>query len=103
MLKGFHQQAVETKTTLFKIMELLEETREHIKKKQRKIYSAELVEAIFALPIISPVSLGKKLDVNYRTASKYLVELAKSDILKEGFVGKYHLYANRPLLKLLKR
>jgi hypothetical protein len=57
---------------------------------------------MFALPIITPVNLGKKLDVNYRTASRYLVELAGDKILKESYVGKYHLYANMPLLKLLK-
>ena len=101
MLKGFHQQAQETKTSLFKIMELLEKTREQLKEKHRKIYSAELVEAIFALPIITPVNLGKKLDVNYRTASRYLAELAKGKVLHESFVGRYHLYANKPLLKLL--
>jgi len=102
MLKGFHQQARETKITLLKVMELLEKTRKHLKEKHRKIYSAELVEAMFALPIITPVNLGKKLDVNYRTASRYLVELAKGNVLKESYVGKYHLYANKPLLKLLK-
>jgi len=102
MLKGFHQQARETKTTLLKIMELLEMTRERLKQKHRKIYSAELVEAMFALPIITPVNLGKKLDVNYRTASRYLAELAKGRLLHESYVGKYHLYANKPLLKLLK-
>jgi Fic family protein len=103
MLKGFHQQAKETKSTLFKMMGLLEETREHVKTKHRKIYSAELVEALFAYPIITPVSLGKKLVVNYRTASRYLSELAKGKVLHESYLGKYHLYANEPLLKLLKQ
>jgi Fic family protein len=103
MLKGFHQQAKETKSTLFKMMALLEETREHVRVKHRKIYSSELVEALFAYPIITPVSLGKKLDVNYRTASRYLSELAKGKVLHESYLGKYHLYANKPLLKLLKQ
>jgi Fic family protein len=102
MLKAFHQQAQDTKTTLFKIMDLLENTREHVKDKHRKIYSAELVEAIFSLPIITPVNLGKKIHVNYRTASRYLAELARGKVLRESYVGKYHLYANKPLLKLLK-
>jgi Fic family protein len=102
LLKGFHQQARETKTTLFKVMELLEKTREHLKTKHKKIYSAELVEAMFAFPIITPVSLGKNLDVNYRTASRYLAELVKGKVLYESYVGKYHLYANKPLLKLLR-
>jgi Fic family protein len=103
MLEGFHQQAEETKTTVFKIMDLLEKTREHLKEKHRKIYSAELVEVMFALPIITPVNLGKKLDVNYRTASRYLAQLAKGKVLHESYVGKYHLYANKALLKILKQ
>lgn len=41
--------------------------------------------------------------MNYRTASRYLAELAKLKVLHESYVGKYHLYANRPLLKLLKQ
>lgn len=102
MLRAFHHQAQETKTTVFRIMELVEMTRERLKEKHRKIYSAELVEAMFALPIVTPVNLGKKLDVNYRTASRYLAELAKGRLLHESYVGKYHLYANKPLLKLLK-
>lgn len=103
LLKAFHRQAKETKTTLFRIMELLEKTREHLKAKHRKIYTAELVEAVFAFPIITPVNLGKKLDVNYRTASRYLAELARGKVLGESYVGKYHLYTNRSLLKILRQ
>jgi Fic family protein len=103
MLKGFHLQAKGTKDVLFKITEMLEEMKEHLRTKHRKIYSSDLAEALFAYPIITPVNLGKKLDVNYRTASRYLVELGKGKVLNESFVGKYHLYANRPLLKLLKQ
>ncbi len=103
MLKGFHQQAMETKTTIFGIMELFEKTKERVRQKYRKVYSAELVEAIFALPIITPVNLGRKLGINYRTASRYLAELAEGKVLHESYVGKYHLYANKSLLKLLKR
>jgi Fic family protein len=102
MLRGFHEQARETKLTLFKVMALLEKTREHVKLTHRKIYSSELIEAMFSLPFITPVTLGKKLDVNYRTASRYLSELAKGKVLIDSYVGKYHLYANVALLKLLK-
>ena len=61
------------------------------------------MEARFSNPIITPVSLGKKLDVNYRTASGYLAELAKGRVLREQYVGKYHLFINKPLLDLLKK
>jgi Fic family protein len=61
-----------------------------------------LVEALFASPIITPVNLGKRLDVNYRTASRYLAELVSGKFLQESKVGKYHLFINKPLLDLLK-
>lgn len=59
----------------------------------------------FSFPqnIITPVNLGKKLDVNYLRASRYVAEPAKGNVLHESYVGKYHLYANEPLLKLLKQ
>jgi Fic family protein len=103
MLGGFQQQAKETKQTLLKLVAMLQETKELLREKHKKIYSADLVEALFAYPIITPVNLGKRLDVNYRTASRYLAELAKGRVLQESYVGKYHLFINRPLLDLLKQ
>ena len=103
MLKGFYSQAKETKDNLFKLIDLLRQVKDKVKEKHKKIYSADLVEAIFAYPIITPVNLGKRLDVNYRTASKYLAELIKGKVLQESYVGKYHLFINKPLLDLLKR
>ena len=102
MLNAFHLQARETKEVLLKLMELLQETRERIREDHKKIYSADLVEALFAYPIVTPVKLGKRLDVNYRTASRYLAELAGAKVLSESFVGKYHLYVNKALLNLLR-
>jgi Fic family protein len=102
MLQGFNLQARETKGVLLDLMRLLEETKERIRSQHRKIYSGDLVEALFAFPIITPVSLGKRIDVNYRTASRYLAELAKAKVLAESYVGKYHLFINKPLLGLLK-
>ena len=102
MLRGFHLQASETKGVLLDLMTLLEETKALVRTQHRKIYSADLVEALFAYPIITPVSLGKRIDVNYRTASRYLAELARAKVLAESYVGKYHLFINKPLLGLLK-
>jgi Fic family protein len=102
MLQGFNLQARETKEVLLDLMRLLEETKERVRSQHRKIYSGDLVEALFAYPIITPVSLGKRIAVNYRTASRYLAELAKAKVLAESYVGKYHLFINKPLLGLLK-
>ena len=102
LLKGVVLQAKETKQTLLEISRLLDESKTRVRDKHKKIYSADLVQAFFAYPIITPVSLGRELGVNYRTASRYLTELAKGKVLDERFVGKYHLFINTPLLHLLK-
>ena len=102
MLEGFHSQPKETKEVLFALIEMLEKTKKRIKSEFRKIYSAELVETLFFYPISTPVSLGKRLDLNYRTASRYLAAWARGKVLQASFVGKYHLVINKPLLELLK-
>ena len=102
MLKGFHEQASETKSVLLKVVSLLEKTKNQMQKDHRRIYSADLVEALFEFPIITPVNLGKRLEVNYRTASRYLAQLVKGKMLDESYVGKYHLFINKPLLALLR-
>jgi len=103
MLSGFRAQARESKEIVVKLMTLLAKTKERIRKEHRKIYSADLVEALFAEPITTPVSLARRIDVNYRTASRYLTALAKGKQLEEHRAGKYHLFINKPLLALLRR
>ncbi|MFI5251703.1 MAG: Fic family protein [Bacteroidota bacterium] len=103
MLNGFHLQAKHTTETLVALMKMLGETRDYIRTHHKKIYTAELVEILFSYPIITPVSLGKQLEIHYRTASKYLSELVKAKVLKDSYVGKYHLFINKPLLDLLKK
>jgi Fic family protein len=101
MIKGFYMQAKETKEMVFKIMSLYYRTKKLLKTNNKKIYSADLVEALFAYPIISPVKLSNELGIHYTTASRYLEALEKADFLKSKKVGKYHLYANVNLLKII--
>lgn len=102
MLEGFYKQAKETKETLFAVMTLFYDFKHEMKKKHRKIYSADFVEALFSLPIITPVRLAAKLNIHYTTASKHLMQLTKDGTLKERKLGKYHLFINEKLLKLVK-
>ena len=98
MLKGFYLQAKSTKEALLKITAMLGEMKEQIRSTHKKLYSSDLIEALFAYPIITPVNLARKLEVDYRTASRYLATLAKGNVLKDSYVG----YANKRLLSLLK-
>lgn len=103
LLNALYLQAKETKETLTASMDLYRSMREKIRIDFPRIYSGDLVEALFTYPIISPVSLGKALGIHYTTASRYLSTLAGAKILGEAVVGKYHFFVNKKLLGLLKK
>lgn len=101
LLRGFYLQARETKDQLFKVMDLFNACKEGIKTKCPNIYSADLVEQLFSMPIVTPVRLGSMLNVHYTTATRYLKQLEKEKFLQNQQVGKYQLYINKPLVELL--
>jgi len=101
MLTGFYEQAGNTNRTLIQITDLFHELKSRIKVDHKKIYSADLIDALFTYPVITPTKLAAELDKHYTTTSKYLAELASNGILKEAIVGKYHIYANHELLDIL--
>ena len=101
MLKGFYLQAKETKEDLQKIISYFNDVKLLLKQKHMKIYSADLVEALFTYPVITPTKLASVLNMHRDTASKHLKELAKAGILSEAKIGKYHYFANKPLMNIL--
>lgn len=101
MLKSFHSQAQETKRFVLKIRELFESYRESIRERLPKAYSGDLIELLFSYPIISPVKLGEKMDIHYTTASRHLKALAAEGFLKNKKSGKYQLFINESLIKIL--
>jgi len=101
LLKGFYLQARETKEQLFKVMDLFNAYKTGIKEKCGSIYSADLVEQLFSMPIVTPVRLGSMLNIHYTTATRYLKQLEKEGFLRNQQVGKYQLYINKPLVVLL--
>ncbi len=101
MLDGFCEQAVNTNWTLAKITNLYDGMKTTIKNVHGKIYSGELVDALFTFPVITPTKLAAILDKHYTTTSKYLLQLAGSGLMKEAVIGKYHFYANHQLIDIL--
>lgn len=101
MLQGFYLQAKETKQLLFEIMTTFYELKKYLKTNFKLMYSADLVETLFSYPVITPAKLSSELGIGWDTASKYLNKLAKSDILAEKKVGKYHLFVNKDLVKII--
>jgi len=100
MLKAFHVQARSTKETLFAVMALYSQTKEELREKLPKVYSADLVNVLFSYPIVTPTTLAEQLGVHRRTASRYLEEMRKKEFLSDEAIGKHHLYINKPLIAL---
>jgi len=103
MIRGFKMQATKTKGHLLETRALFESTRKTVKNKLPNVYSHELMEAIFANPIITPTALANKLGVHHITAGDYLKKLEKNKIVRGRKVGKYRMYANEGLIRLLNK
>lgn len=61
----------------------------------------DIAEQLFLNPILSPVNLGRSLDVHYTTASRYLKSLEEAGILEHVEYGKYQLYVQRELIEVI--
>lgn len=101
MLQAFAVQANVTSSVFLDIMVLLEKQKSTFKEKLPKIYSREILEELFTSPVVSPMSLSKKLDIHYTTASRYLKEMVAAGLLVTSKVGKNQLYFNRELIRIL--
>ena len=103
MLEGFYLQAKETKEALRSVKILHDEMKRKIKQEHSKIYSADLLEALFTYPVINPTHLAKELDCHYVTAGIYLKELEAAGMLTSTKVGRNHFFVNKKLVTILSR
>jgi Fic family protein len=103
VLRGFYLQAKATKEQLFNVMNIFYEYKDKIKKECPGIYSADLVELIFSMPIVTPVKLGTLMNIHYTTATRYLKKLTEKKFLEHRRTGKYQLYINKRLMNVLKK
>ena len=102
MLNAFKEQAVESTDILLKIKDLHEDVKRKIRSELPKIYSRDLVDAIFSQPFITPTRYGEMLKVTYQTGSSHLKSLEKIGVMQSVKVGKYLFFANVALLDLLR-
>jgi Fic family protein len=103
MLNGIEETAVYTKKKINDIIKLIKETKDTIRNNNPKIYSKDLLEAIFKQPyckikFLEEAGIAKRL-----TCAKYLKELEKMGILISRKVGKERLYVNVKFYNLLKK
>lgn len=101
ILNAVESQASETHITVKKIRDLQEQYKNTMKEKLPKIYSADLVEFLFANPFYNQEQLSKKVGVHPNTAAKYLNFLLVEKFLESFKHKKAKIYFNPEFLKLL--
>ena len=101
MLHGISIQARETREKLKSMEDLYYEWQREVGRKCAQIYTPELVDALFQLPIISPLRLSSRLNIHYTTATRYLKKLEQYKFVENKPTGKYQLYYNKQLLQFL--
>jgi Fic family protein len=97
------QTSLETIELIDSIHELMGETKQEIKEKLPKIYSKDLIEILFMHPYTKIEFLIDGLELHRDTASKYLRELEKIDILKSIKIGRNKYFINKALFETLKK
>jgi len=101
ILDGIEETSKNALEKVKSIKNLLESTLENVKKQCPKIYSKEFVEIIFENPYSKIDFLVKKLQINRKTASKYLNELEETGFLSHIQIGKEKIYINKNLMAIL--
>lgn len=82
-------------------MEVMEKITQELKQQCPKIYSKDLVEALFRLPYTKREHLVDANLGNLKTVGKYLSLLEQKGLMHYVKVGKEKLYINHRLLSIL--
>lgn len=90
------------RTRIEKIEQQMQLMRQQIQNKLPKIYSKDLIEALFRLPYTKRSLLADARIGNVKTVGNYLMSLEEKGFLKSVVVGKEKLYLNQKLMDILK-
>ena len=102
ILKGIEEISKETIKTIKNIENLMNETKNIIIEQKTKIYSKDLLEALFYHPYTKRAFIEEQLNVSRPTATNYLNELEKLGILSSKKIGKEVFYVHNKLFELFK-
>ncbi len=101
MLQGVEETSQWTVKKIEAIRELQSQTIQYVKNVAPQIYSHELLNLIFEMPYCRIQNVTERQIVGRQTASSYLKELVKHDVLIEKVYGREKLFINPRLMKLL--
>jgi Fic family protein len=101
MLRAVEQTAKETQGRVTRILNLMDTTKQRVKAELPKIYSKDLIEAIYQNPYCKIKFLEEGGLGNRQTVSGYLKKLSEIRVLRPLKVGREMYYINDDLLKAL--
>ena len=103
MLRGVGETAAWTTGKIAAIRKLSADTASYVREALPKIYSRELVDAIFEQPYCRIANLVDAGIAGRQAASRYLKGLAAAGVLREQAFGKEKLFMHPKLMNLLTR
>lgn len=101
MLKGIEQTSISTINVINKISDEMKRMKKELREKT-KIYSKELLEALFYEFYTRVSHIKTKLNVSERTALRYLNVLEEQGFITSEKIGRERIYKNERLLDLIK-
>ncbi|MEO7935853.1 MAG: Fic family protein [Dokdonella sp.] len=101
MLEAVRETALWTRDKVLAIQRLQSAATDHMRIHAEKIYSRELVDALFVQPYCRIPNLVEAGIAKRQTASVYLKQLVDIGMLAEQKVGREKLFLNLPYLRLL--
>ena len=103
MLRGIGETARWTTGKIAAIRLLQEQCVVHVRQQLPRIYSRELVDAVFEFPYCRISNLTERGLAKRQTASIYLKELVRIGVLTEKEAGRERFFINPRLMQLLTR
>lgn len=100
MLEGIEQTSRQTTHLVRNIKNLMQSHKHRIRTELPKIYSQDLLNNLFKHPYTKIEFLSEELNVERRTAAKYLDQLVDINLLVKHKIKKESLYVNTALFDL---
>lgn len=101
MLDGIEQTANQTITLIHQVDKLIQQTADEIQAFSTKLYTKDLLEALFVNPYTKIEFIEQRLNITRQTASKHLKQLEELGILKSTKLGNSKYFINHRFYELL--
>lgn len=104
ILEGIEISSRQSISMIRRMKQIMQDYKQHIRKNYTW-YSQDLLNHLFRHPYTKIDFLAQDLQVNRKTASKYLNEMAKDpkNFISKHKLGKFHYFINTELVNLLIR